>query len=388
MNYYNYDDELYHWGIKGMKWGVRRFRNRDDSLTPAGKERYDYYDEKGRSGSKSSSVKSSSTKNVSNTKSTSSTKPKTNKPNDSNMTDDEAAAARKAKIKKYVKVGAAVAGTALAAYGAYKAYELYTGRKQKLDPTTGFRLINKNMTTQQHLDSINPGRVRLFSTNVKNKEIIRGSSQNCMLCTTTYELRKRGFDVHAGYSTTGFTSKELFSKIYKNYTDTVKVPVSKSLTRDTSGDLLNSITDSILKQGGSGSRGNIMVYWKNGMGGHSMIWENVGGTIKFMDGQTGQEYKNFRNDILKNVGHELPVEILRTDNLEFNVPELKKFINSDTVFKTYVDHGAEITAKMATDARVQLAAAGAVTGATYAYDQYTHSSAYAKNKARKNRGGA
>lgn len=32
--------ELTHWGIKGMKWGQRRYQNQDGSLTPAGKERY------------------------------------------------------------------------------------------------------------------------------------------------------------------------------------------------------------------------------------------------------------------------------------------------------------------------------------------------------------
>lgn len=32
--------ELYHAGIKGMKWGVRRFQNEDGSLTEAGKKRY------------------------------------------------------------------------------------------------------------------------------------------------------------------------------------------------------------------------------------------------------------------------------------------------------------------------------------------------------------
>ena len=33
-------NELYHHGIKGQKWGVRRFRNEDGSLTEAGKQRY------------------------------------------------------------------------------------------------------------------------------------------------------------------------------------------------------------------------------------------------------------------------------------------------------------------------------------------------------------
>ena len=33
-------NEIKHHGIKGMKWGVRRYRNRDGSLTPAGKKRY------------------------------------------------------------------------------------------------------------------------------------------------------------------------------------------------------------------------------------------------------------------------------------------------------------------------------------------------------------
>lgn len=32
--------ELTHWGIKGQKWGQRRYQNKDGSLTPAGQKRY------------------------------------------------------------------------------------------------------------------------------------------------------------------------------------------------------------------------------------------------------------------------------------------------------------------------------------------------------------
>ena len=44
VNYYvgnnTYGNDLYHYGIKGQKWGIRRFQNEDGSLTEAGIRRY------------------------------------------------------------------------------------------------------------------------------------------------------------------------------------------------------------------------------------------------------------------------------------------------------------------------------------------------------------
>lgn len=50
--------ELTHWGIKGMKWGVRRYQNKDGSLTAAGKKRK-RYDKWGDSKHQPSSTRSS-----------------------------------------------------------------------------------------------------------------------------------------------------------------------------------------------------------------------------------------------------------------------------------------------------------------------------------------
>ena len=83
------ENELYHYGVKGMKWGVRR----------------------NRSLSKGSQKKASSNKSE--------------------------AQARREKIKKAAIIGAAVVGTTLAAYGTYKASKYLKEKAGKLSYESG-----------------------------------------------------------------------------------------------------------------------------------------------------------------------------------------------------------------------------------------------------------
>lgn len=88
-----YPDYLAHFGIKGMKWGVRRYQNKDGSYTKQGlARRY------GASGGSRSSGSSGKARGGSGSN----------------------AEARKAKIKKAAMIAAGVAGTAALGYGAYR----------------------------------------------------------------------------------------------------------------------------------------------------------------------------------------------------------------------------------------------------------------------------
>lgn len=163
-NYYDY--ELYHHGIKGMHWGVRRFQYKDGSLTDAGRRRY--ADGPGSNSSSSGTdgvAKRSSgaakpgsvvVKRSTSAASGLSSATSTNKPNSTEHktkdTTPETPKERKgltSNQKKVIAVGASV----VAAYGAYKFATSETGAKMMGEGKYLIDSAKTKITGKQYVDT-------------------------------------------------------------------------------------------------------------------------------------------------------------------------------------------------------------------------------------------
>lgn len=134
---YRSADEMYHYGIKGMKWGVRRFETKGGKLTPAGKKRYadDSVGEK--KPKKQLKIPDKKSKHRTNLE---------EKYKQKGMSQQEAeqAAARRIRGEKYAAAAAAVTVASCVAYCKYKNFTT----DKELSENTDFQRIMQLMEGQ------------------------------------------------------------------------------------------------------------------------------------------------------------------------------------------------------------------------------------------------
>lgn len=317
---------LKHHGIKGMKWGVRRYQNEDGTLTPAGLKRQAKFDKEF----------------------------KTAKKLDPTATDEEATdlVNRRLRLKKYLKIGLGITAGVLVAYGGYKLYQTYKWNSSEKDPLTGLPKMNQqedifeSMAKTNNHKAFNP----LGSAEYKN---------NCVLCSTTMEARARGLNVEAGRAMG--KDKSFLEDIYENpkivpinkadplatmstkeiqqnirdhgpiYKDNMMEQLRNSFKPKNRMDNMLKINNE-MKKYGPGARANLFIRWNEeyGFGAHSiMAYNDKKGATHFLDGQTGMEYEPLT--LWANAN---PVSVTRTDNLKFKV-------NSNSFKEAFDRHDAK-----------------------------------------------
>ena len=198
-------------------------------------------------------------------------------------------------------------------------------KNDKIDPATGLPLTPKKMTISDDLARVNPS----------NKQILnKGSKNNCGLCSMTYDMRRRGFDVTARMDTYGLDNNDI--KTYypgvRIKTEVLKDSNGKDKTFSKSNGmslreattLFKNLNNSILSAGGNGSRGIVGVDWIHG-GGHWVAYEVQNGKVKYIDAQINKIHTNrsFINELSYTDGK---IDYGRLDHLRFNKHRIKEIV--------------------------------------------------------------
>lgn len=187
------------------------------------------------------------------------------------------------------------------------------------DKETGLKLKkNKNATMEEDMDAVNFYRGKRGKTNQ--------TYQNCVYCTTAYDLRRRGFEVRANTARAGLYNNEVVA-LYKNAKEST-FTIPKNYNSDKGSVTANVIKKELTKQP-AGARGNLCVRWKF-CGAHSVAYEIVkdkkgGKKVIILDCQANKKYegKELDNFLSKTTLEREPI-YFRTDNIQPDYDMLKK----------------------------------------------------------------
>lgn len=196
----------------------------------------------------------------------------------------------------------------------------------------GIPLKQAVMTADDDMKAVNPGYAGPFTW-------ARGKSNtNCQMCSTAYELRRRGYDVIASNAKNPLDTGNVWdffpnAKGTRYYADGMGVNLTKDdafgvfKTGDhTSGRIPQSavqkIINNIVKTQGNGARGYFNLCW-DGNSGHSIAYEVSGGNLILRDSQIGQVISDPAEYITQAIG----LDVIRVDNASFNINAIKSVLN-------------------------------------------------------------
>ena len=147
-----------------------------------------------------------------------------------------------------------------------------------------------------------------------------GRGMNCVNCATAYELRRRGYDVHAKPSMEGYGEsyiKECFpdAKVEKLYADVnggymrAHLGMNKEVTRAVESKLLDE---------GNGARGCLLMQYDQHSG-HAVNYEIKNDKLILRDCQTGRKYS--KPDTL--LDYCVGAKGVRLDNVDFDNKKIR-----------------------------------------------------------------
>lgn len=281
---------LMHHGIKGQKWGIRRYQNPDGSLTSAGRERY---------GKKSEVLK-------------------TGKGGLSH--NQRQLASLLGLIAPIPGVGTAINAAATARVNKLEQEML---KNEKKGPKENFQYTKKNK----------PSSIEQDTQVINAKWGKAGTNNNCVYCSAAYEMRRRGYDVYAGLSADGNDASALMKKFFPGSKETrlySKTTQPQELSFGTKENIeTNNKIERDLISLGNGARGQMSVAWGSTgftgnkgvyVGSHSLSWEVQNGSLKIIDGQSGKVtnslsgYCNLKHRFINNNNAGTVLSYTRLDN--------------------------------------------------------------------------
>ena len=280
------DDDITHHGIKGQKWGVRRFQNKDGTRTLAGKERL-------KEGANSGSDFDGGLGGVTSAR--------------------LAYAALHPTATMYATVNRKIWGLKenpdnylSTDSWSDKQKEWYNGKRTEERETAKKVKSEKDLKTKEPPDTA--------AQALKNTEPMKGKyghTSNCMYCAATFELRRRGYDVHANSRKYGGNDGEL-KEWYKNPEQKVYKPASKALVA--------------LRDQPDGARG--CLGGSGPFGGHELAYEVKNKSVSIYDPQSGKRWSEgkFMNY------YEIST-VTRLDNAQINWKAIGEILSDDSVIK-------------------------------------------------------